>query len=171
MRYLPRLLSFLSLTVLLLTAACKINYSFTGGSIHPEAKTVSVSYFQNKASLVQPTLSQTLTDALKDKLSSQTKLSLVQGMADYHLEGEITDYTTRPMAIQGNETAALNRLTITIAVRFSDRINPNKNFETNFSRFDDYPSSRNLSEVEDQLIKNITESLVDDIFNRAFVNW
>jgi hypothetical protein len=132
---------------------------------------VSVAYFQNKAPLIQPTLSQTLTDALKDKLSSQTRLSLVQGGGDYHIEGEITDYTTRPMAIQGNETAALNRLTISIAVRFYDRIDPSKNFETSFARFDDYASNRNLSEVEDQLIKNITESLVDDIFNRAFVNW
>jgi hypothetical protein len=151
--------------------SCGVKYSFTGGSIHQDAKTVSVAYFQNKASLVQPTLSQVLTDAVKEKLSSQTRLSIVQSAGDYHIEGEIIDYNTRPMAIQGNETAALNRLTVTISVRFFDTIDPTKNFETNFSRFSDYPSSSNLSEVEDQLIKAITESLVDDIFNRAFVNW
>jgi hypothetical protein len=159
------------LPILLFSGSCRIKYSFTGGSIHPEAKTASVGYFQNKATMIQPTLSQTITDALKDKLSSQTRLSLVQGSGDYHIEGEITNYTTSPMAIQGNETAALNRLTITVAVRFTDKIDPNKNFETTFSRFNDYSSSRNLSEVEDQLIKTITESLVEDIFNRAFVNW
>ncbi len=157
--------------ITLLAVGCRINYSFTGGSIHPEAKTASVSYFQNKASLLQPTLSQTITDAMIDKLNSQTRLNIIQSGGDYHIEGDIIDYNTRPMAIQGNETAALNRLTITISVRFYDRIDPSKNFETNFSRFDDYSSSRNLSEVEDQLIQNITKILVDDIFNRAFVNW
>jgi len=170
MKYTNRVLNVLA-CCLLLVPACRIKYSFTGGSIHPDAKTVSVSYFQNKASMVQPVLSQVITDALKDRLTSQTRLSLVQSGGDYHIEGEITDYSTRPMAIQGNETAALNRLTVSIRVNFVNKPEPNKSFETTFARFDDYPSSSNLSEVEDQLIRNITESLVDDIFNRAFVNW
>ncbi len=146
-------------------------YSFTGASISPEVKTISIHYFPNHAPLVQPSLSQTFTDALKDKFSSQTDLDLVPNKGDLNIEGEITGYSTQPIAIQGNQTAALNRLTITVKVKFTNKFDQKQNFETNFSRYEDYESSKNLSDVEETLNTQITNYLVEDIFNKAVVNW
>lgn len=146
-------------------------YTFTGASIPPEAKTVSVSLFPNKAEIVQPTLSQTFTDALRDKFASQTNLAMIPKGGDLHFEGEITGYTTEPVAITGQQQAALIRLKITVNVRFTNKYSEKDNFETNFSRYEDYSSSLNLNAVEADLIAKITEALVEDIFNKAVVNW
>ena len=123
------------------------------------------------APMVNPSLSQEFTEALQDKFMRQTSLTLSESNADYELEGEIVGYSTSPIAIQGNETAALNRLTISVNVRFTNKLNEKDNFEQRFSRYVDYDSSRNLSEVESDLVKQINEVLVEDIFNKAVVNW
>ena len=158
------------LTAVMLMAGCGV-YSFTGASIPPEAKTISVSYFVNNAQYVEPTLSQSLTDALRDRFQSQTNLTFIAEDGDLQLEGSITDYSTKPMAIQGNETAALNRLSVTIKVKFTNSIDATKDYETSFTRLEDYSSNQDLSAVKDQLIPLINEALVDDIFNKAVVNW
>ncbi len=164
-------LFILPLLILFAFGGCKLNYSFTGGNVDPKIKTVSVIYFPNVASIVQPTLSQSLTEALRDKFSSQTKLTLVSKDGDLNIEGSITGYATTPVAIQGNETAALNRLTITISVKFTNKIDEKMNFEQTFSRYEDYHSNLSLASVELSLIKDIDDQLVDDIFNKAVVNW
>lgn len=146
-------------------------YSFTGASIPPGAKTISIEYFPNNALLVQPTLSQRFTDALKDKFTSETSLHLVVENGDMAIEGEIVGYNANPIAIQGNEQAALNRLTITINVRFINHLDEKMNFEQSFSRFQDYDSSNSLADVEDDLIDQINQYLVQDIFDKAVVNW
>ncbi|PKP03525.1 MAG: hypothetical protein CVU14_01835 [Bacteroidetes bacterium HGW-Bacteroidetes-9] len=165
---------FLPLNLLLIILSSSIgscSLTFTGASIPAEAKTISVSLFPNKAELVQPTLSQSFTEALRDKFSSQTSLSLVPRNGDLHLEGEITGYSTEPVAITGAQQAALIRLKITVSVRFVNKYSPKDDFETTFSRYEDYSSSQNLGSVELDLISRINEALVDDIFNKAVVNW
>lgn len=146
-------------------------YSFTGASIPPEAKSISIEYFVNNATLVEPTLSQMITDGLRDRFLSQTSLSLVNESGDLQITGIITDYSTRPTAIQGNETAALNRLSISVKVTFINTIDPTKDFESSFTRFEEYPSSQDINAVKDQLIPSINEALIDDIFNKSVVNW
>jgi hypothetical protein len=153
------------------TGCIRIRYTTSGASIPAEASTFSVAYFQNNAQLAQPALSQKITDAIIDKISSQTRLKFTNGIGDLHFEGEIVGYDTRPEAIQANETAAMNRLTITINVRFQNRIDPTKDFETRFSRFPQYSSSPSLANVENNLIDLINAELVEDVFNRALVNW
>jgi len=148
-----------------------MSYSFSGASVPPEAKTVSVQYFQNNASLAPPTLSQTFTEALRDKLSSQTRLGLINKGGDLDFEGSITGYTTAPIAIQSTDQAALNRLTITVNVKYTCSFDEKKNFEQSFSRFFDYSSSQSLATVEDQLIHDINDQLVQDIFNKALNDW
>ena len=152
------------------TQSCGV-YSFTGASIPPEAKTISIQQFPNNAPLVNPVLSQLLTDALRDKFSSQTNLSQVPVNGDLAFDGSITDYRTQPVAITGDETAALNRLTIAVRVTYTNRFDEKQNFETTFSRFEDYESTQSLSEVEEQLVSEIIEALVQDIFDRSVVNW
>lgn len=149
--------------------ACHI-YSFTGASIPPEAKTLSVKYFPNLSSLGPPTLSQTFTDALKDRFLSQTNLILISKGGDLNFEGNISDFSTAPTAIS-SETAQKNRLSITIYVKFSNKINEKQDFETSFTRYSDYDSKESLTQVQDALIKSITDDLVDDIFNKSVVNW
>ena len=146
-------------------------YSFTGASISPDVKTITIRQFQNNASYVQPRLTQLLTDVLKDRFTSQTSLNIIPDNADLFLSGIITDYNTKPIAIQGNETAALNRLSVTITVKYVNKKNEKQNFESSFSRYRDYQSNLSLSSVEEQLLKEIVDELVDDIFNKSVVNW
>ncbi len=161
---------FLFLITLLLINGCGV-YSFTGASISPDIKTISIQQFPNLAMLVQPTLSQSFTMALRDKFASQTNLNVLQNNGDLNIEGEITGYTNQPVAIQGNQQAALNRLTITVKVRFTNKKNNKQDFESTFTRYRDYSSQSNLSAVENDLIKEINTDLVEDIFNKAVVNW
>lgn len=169
MNYQFRILFVIEFIIFFLSS-CGI-YTFTGASIPPEAKTISIQYFENKAILVEPTLSQNLTDALRDKFASQTTLNLTNNDGDLQLEGEIIDYKTEPVAIQADQIAALNRLTITIKVKFVNLFDDSKNFEESFSRYEDYPSSQDLNNVQAGLIDLISEALVEDIFNKAVVNW
>mgnify|MGYP000909603114 CR=1 FL=1 len=151
--------------------SCRVSYSFTGASISPEVKTVAIANLPNNAGLVVPTLSRTITDALRDYFTSQTNLVLVDRNGDLSLEGTITQYSVQPVAIQGNETAALNRLTIAVSMKFVNKTDPKQNWESGFTRYQDYSSSLNLVAVQDGLIKEITDQLVQDIFNKAVVNW
>lgn len=152
--------------------SCRMSYSFTGASISPDVKTISIGYFANNAPLVVPTLSRVFTDGLKDYFTSQTKLVLVDRNGDLDIEGAITSYTIQPIAIQGNETAAQNRLSITVTVKFANKKNEKQNFENKtFTRYQDYPSTQNLSAVQDQLIKEIDDQLIQDVFNQTVVNW
>jgi hypothetical protein len=155
----------------LITSGCKISYTFTGASISPQVKTISIQYFNNRASLVQPGLSQYITDALIDKCKAQTKLGLTNEIGDVNFEGEITDYNTRPLTVSADATAAMNRFTITIKVKFTNSVDPDLSYEQSFSRYEDYDSNVDLSLVEKDLSEKIVALLVEDIFNQAFVNW
>ncbi len=157
--------------VAIVAVACTVKYSFSGASIPPDAKTVSIAYFPNNAPMVAPILSSTLTEALQDRFSRQTRLAIVSEGGDLSFEGEITNYTTQPAAITGNETAAMMRLTITVRVKFTNILEPALNFNKTFSSFGDYDATKLLQEVEPTLIPEIVEVLVDDIFNAAVSNW
>ncbi len=150
---------------------CSVKYSFSGVNISPEVQNYSVTYFQNRAPLVQAQLSNVFTEALQDKIQSNTSLELTNQGGDVQFTGEITGYATRPTAITGSETAARNRLTITVRVKYTNAIEPELDYDTSFSRYEDYDASQDLSSVEDELIELIVENLVEDIFNRAFVSW
>ena len=163
-------IAVLVLALALVCQGCGI-YSFSGASIPAEAKTVSVDYFPNHAQLVNPLLSNNFTNALRDAMTNQTTLDMVDTGGDLAFEGEITDYRTAPTAITSGQTAAMNRLTITVKVRFSNRIDDTKDFEQTFSRYEDYPSDQDLNSVQESLTTTIVEQLVEDIFNKALVNW
>ena len=153
------------------TYQCKVNYSLSGASIAPDVKTINIKFFQKTAALGPPSLSQDFTELLKDKFINQSNLNLVNENADLTLEGTISNYTITPQAIQSNETAALNRLSITVNVKFTNLKDEKQNFETTFTRFSEYLSTENISTVEAALISDINEQLVDDIFNKAMINW
>ncbi|MCH8546074.1 MAG: LPS assembly lipoprotein LptE [Cryomorphaceae bacterium] len=150
--------------------ACTGGYSFTGGDVG-DAKTVSVERFPNNAPLVQPNLSQFLTEAIKDIFVQQTNLRLVDDDGDFHFSGSITDYRITPLAPQADQTSSQSRLTIGIRVVFENHIEPKKSYEENFSRFADFDADANFSSIEEQLIRQINEELAENVLNRAIVNW
>ena len=160
----------LTLTMVFIATSCGI-YSFTGASIDSRVKTVSVQYFQNRASIVQPGLSQFITDALIDKCKAQTKLEVVKDLGDVTFEGEIVDYNTRPLTVAADNLAAMNRFTITVRVKFTNAFQPDLNFEKPFSHYQDYDSNLDLSQVEQDLVDRIVKLIIEDVFNQAFVNW
>jgi hypothetical protein len=168
-----KLISLCALLILLAGVApsCKISYSFTGANISPAVKTFSVYYFPNRAPLINPTLSQTFTEALREKLQRQTSLNELEENGDLIFEGQITGYEVRPMSIQKDDLAALNRLTITISVKYTNNIDPDQSLEQNFSAFEDFDSSSSLSDVEDGLVPDIIAKITEDIFNATLANW
>ena len=166
-----RFFLLLLITGITILSGCKVSYSFSGASISPQVKTISISYFQNRASLVQPGLGQYITDALIDKCKAQTNLGFINGFGDVNFEGEISDYNTRPLTVAADARAATNRFTITVKVKFTNVVEPELSFEQTFSRYEDYDSNLDLSQVEKGLSDKIVEMIVEDIFNQAFVNW
>ena len=163
--------AIISLALSLLLTACTGGYSFTGASIPPGAKTIGISTFPNYASTVNPQLSQTLTDQLTQMFSSQTPLTVTTGDGDLTLSGEITGYDTRASALSSADEVSMNRLTITIRVRFTHRMDPTADFEQQFSRYRDYAASQDFSAVESGLVSEIVTELCEDIFNKSVVNW
>lgn len=161
----------LTIILLLTLQQCKVGYSFSGVNISEDVETYSVEYFPNRAALVQAQLSQEFTDALMDKIQGNTSLNMNTDGGDVQFSGEITGYETRPTAITSDEISARNRLTITVRVKYTNLMEPELDFDTSFSRYEEYDSSANLSDVENELIELIVEYLVEDIFNRAFVSW
>ncbi|MEZ3443120.1 LptE family protein [uncultured Alistipes sp.] len=158
----------------ILAAGCgyTAKYSLSGASIPAEAKTFSVAYFPNNAAMVSPILSSTLTDALVDKFTRQTRLEQVAEGGDFAFEGEITNYTSTTASVSSDDYALLNRLTITVRVRFTNAINEADSFANKtFSAYADYDSTKLLTEVEGELIPEIVDQIVTDIFQAAAGNW
>ena len=151
-------------------ASCGI-YSFTGASIPINAETVSVTYFTASTTNSPSSLNQTITEGLKDLFLSQTNLNLTNLDGDLNFSGEITKYQISPIAIQANETAEKNRLSITIKVKYKNNFDEKQNFQTTFSRYSDFNSSENFADIETILIEKISVELIEDVFNKAFVNW
>ena len=162
----------LSLFSIILLVACNGGYSFTGGDVG-DAKTVSIDFFQNNANFVQPQLSQTFTETLRDIFVQQTSLELQERGGDLHFEGSIVDYKIEPINAQADDFGAVaqNRLTVTVNVIFTNKLEPKKGFDQRFSRFADFDATEDLSAVESTLIEQITQELSENILNQSIGNW
>lgn len=164
----------LALSALALTAfivrSCGI-YSFSGTSIQPDVKTVTINYFEYKALKVNPSLSNDLTEAMKDKFRKLTKLEQVDIDGDLELSGEVTGYDVKASAVTANEVAAQNRLTVSVKVTFTNRKYPEDDFEKSFSAYADFDSNNSLDAVEASLCEEIIEKIVEDVFNASVANW
>ena len=165
---------FTIFAVAIIACACgyKVTYNLSGGSIPPEAHTFSVAYFPNNAPMVAPTLSNALTEGLRDKFSRQTRLQQVEEGGDFAFEGEITNYTSTTASVSSGDYALQNRLTITVKVNFQNAVDQTTSFNAKtFSSYADYDASQLLVDVQDQLIEEIVEDLVNDIYMAAAGNW
>lgn len=168
---------FLALSVLAILTACGSGgYSFTGGDVG-NAKTISVDFFPNYAPIVQPQLSQLFTEALRDIFVRQTSLELVDRGGDLHFEGSIVGYDVKPVnaqssgGIDAGGQAAANRLTITVNVIYTNKLEEKKSFEQRFSRFADFDANVDLSQVEGELMDQISTELAENILNQSIGSW
>ena len=158
-------LAFLLLCLVL--GSCKL--SLSGGN-YGEAKSISIAFFPNNAALVQPTLSQSFTEDLRNFFQTQSPLALISKGGDLHIEGAITDYRVSPVGVS-NQAASSNRLTIIVNVKFTNSKDSTKDFDTSFSRFVDFPSTQNIASIEQELVSQVNQQLIQDIFNKALINW
>jgi len=152
--------------------ACKGGYSFTGGDVG-DAQTVSVAYFPNNAELVQPQLSQLLTEKLQDIMIQQTPLELVERDGDLQYRGSIIAYTIEPINVQAGNVGnvAQNELSVTVNVIFTNKLEPDKSFEKAFPRAVQFDANVSIEQVEDQLLEQITQELAENILNQSIGNW
>ena len=161
----------LIVTACLLGGCSIVKYSFSGTSIQPDVKTVTINYFEYKALKVNPSLSNDLTEAMKDKFRKLTKLEQVEMDGDLELQGAVTGYEVRASAVTANEVAAQNRLTVSVSLKFMNRKYPEEDFEKSFSAYSDYDSTNSLDAVEATLCEEIVEKLVEDMFNASVAQW
>ena len=170
------ILSFASLVAaviitLPLLQSCGI-YSFTGTSIQPDVKTVTINYFEYLAPKVNPSLSNDITQALQEKFIKLTKLELVDIDGDLEIVGSVTGYDVKATAITANESAAMNRLTVNVKINFINRKYPEEDFENkSFSAYADFDANQSLDAVEASLCEEIIEKLCEDMFNATVANW
>lgn len=148
-----------------------IHYGFKGGTLPTDLETLSVQYFDNRAPLVEPSLSQAFTDALREFIEGNTKLRTINGLGDVDFSGEIKNYRITPSAISADDNAAKTRFMITIRVKYTNSKYPDDSFDSSFSRFRDFDSTEDFSSVQLDLTEEIIDEIIDQIYNKAFVNW
>jgi hypothetical protein len=146
-------------------------YSFRAGALPPEVRTLQVEAFSNEAAIIVPTLSQTLTEAIRQKFITQTSLVLVRSGGDMVLRGRITDYQVAPVAIQGGQQAAQNRLSITIFVECQSARFPEISWQQSFMNFVDFPATVSLGQVQETLVQELCDRLAQDVVNKTLSNW
>lgn len=162
---------FVLFIISIISQSCGV-YSFTGTTIDPNVKTVQIDYFPNNAVLVEPTLSTVFTQRLQDLFLTQTNLELTRSGGDLQFEGEITGYKISPMTATAEQTAAQNRITITVNVRFYNNFVEEDNFERKFSFYYDFPADQSLSgSLLSDAYEEILERITQDIFNASVAKW
>ena len=154
----------------LLVHSCGI-YSFSGTSIQPDVHSISIHYFEYKALRVNPTLSNDITEAMKDQFRRFTTLEQVDEGGDLDIVGEIIGYDVKAMGITANEVASQNRHTVNVKIYFTNNKYPEDNIEQSFSAYADFDATQSLDAVESTLCEDIIDQLVEDIFNATVAQW
>lgn len=160
--------------VMAVLGGCKPVYKLNGSALdYSVYRTVAVSEFPIRAALVYAPLQQTFENALLDYIERNTRLqtSVGNGNADLQLEGEITNYSLSPQAVGTDAYATQTRLTISVRVRYIDNKAEGKDLDQTFSAYRDFDANEMLTDVQDQLCTEISNELVELIFNATLGNW
>lgn len=161
----------LLLLPLLASGCISIRFNFTGGSVDTSLETLFVDQFTNEADVVIPYLAQEVGIQLQDRFLSQSRLTLTTGAADVVLGGAVTRFTVAPVAIQGENRAAQNRLTIAVRVKFDNNVDPKASWEQTFSGFVDFDATEEFSSVEREKIGLVLEQITQDVFSKSIGKW
>ncbi len=158
--------------VIAIMPSCLISYKFNGASIdYSKTQSISIADFPNNAALVNPNLSNALSEGIRDQYSRQTRLQILPRGGDLELEGEITDYNLTPMAISADNLSAETKLTMVIKVRFTNNKAPEESFEKTYSAYQTFDSSRLLTEVQDELCSTMIIEIAENIYNDTVAKW
>lgn len=153
-------------------SSCLISYKFNGASIdYSKTQSISIADFPNNAALVNPNLSNSLSEGIRDLYSRQTRLQILRRGGDMELEGEIVDYTLTPMAISADNLSAETKLTVTVRVRFTNNKAPEESFEKTYSAYQTFDSSRLLTDVQDELCATMITEIAESIYNDTVAKW
>ncbi len=162
----------LLLPPLLALQSCSISYKFNGANIdYSKTRSVSIADFPNNAAMVNPSLSNDLSEGIRDLFQRQTRLQVLRKGGDLEIEGEIVGYDITSMAISADSYASETKLTIRIQVRFTNNINPEESFEKTYSAYQTFDASRLLSDVQDELCATMVTELSEDIYNDTVAKW
>lgn len=171
------IINLFALAILFTLCGCGV-YSFTGASISPTVKTISIATFYNNATLGPSNMSPLFTEKIKDYYQQNTSLTLVDDNGDLQLDGYIADYTITPVSAtaSGNNNQAdfssMSRITITVFASYINTQDDEFDFERKFSFFVDYDqNSTDLSSEEQQFAEEIFDQIILDIFNASVANW
>lgn len=146
-------------------------YSFKEGQVDPNLNTVSIYNFTNTSLNGNSAVAQRLSEALRTRFLTQTNLNLVNRAGDIEFSGTVVGYDIVGTAISANETTNQNRLKVTVSIEYVNNIDNSKSFTQRFDAFADYDSNRNFVDVEEQLQDDIFFQLVEQVYNKALVNW
>lgn len=155
-------------TLFLFILSC---YTLRGYNIDPTVKTFYVGNFKVVAYNAPATIAQTFQEALKDKITRESRLLYSDEEPHLEFNGSIQSYTVTSVAPQPGEQTAFNRLTIVVSVDYQNNLDPKDKWTKTFSHFEDFDTTENLSAVEEELITVIFNQVLEDIFNQAFNNW
>ncbi|PRY15721.1 lipopolysaccharide assembly protein [Pontibacter ummariensis] len=167
------LLNVALVLLLLVCNSCGI-YSFTGTTISPDIKSITIQTFENSTGEGPSNLSLIVTNNFKEYYRRNTNLILAQGEGDLQLEGQIVSFTYTPAAIQREgqqDIAGLNRLTLGVQIRFANAKQPEKDFDRLFSISQDFPQDLDITQLSTAQIEQLTERLVADVFNKTVADW
>lgn len=161
--------------IAIIFTACSVSVSLSGGSVSPDSKTFSVYEFENIARIVNPSVAPDFTEKLKEHMEQNTNLDLVGDDGDLHFEGKIVGYNSKPVAITTNNDtpqAAQSRFTLTIEITFKNKQTPKNDFKQKFSFFKDFSADLTLDDaVTEDFIEEVYDNILEDIYNKAIVNW
>ena len=160
------------LYLMVLSFGCSISYKFNGANINYQTThSISVADFPNNAAMVNPNLSNLLSEGIRDLYQRQTRLEVRRKGGDLEVEGEITGYDITQGAIGADSYATESKLTITVMVHFNNNINPEESFDKSFSANQTFDSSRLLTEVQDELCAIIVKEIAENIYNETVAKW
>lgn len=164
---------FITLTAMaLMLAGCAISYKFNGANIdYQTTRTIAIADFPNNAAMVNPTLSNNLSEGIRDLFQRQTRLQILRKGGDLELEGEIIGYDISQGAISVDSYAAESKLTIRVNVRFTNNIKPEESFERTYTAFQTFDASRMLSDVQDELCAIMITEIAENIYNDSVARW
>ncbi len=167
----PRLKFMLAVLVLML-ASCTVSYKFNGASIdYSKTKTIEIADFPIRSSYVWAPMGSIFNNELKDIFANHTRLIQVRRNGDMKIEGEITQYSQRNKAVTSEGTSAQAELSMTVNVRFTNNANHNEDFERQFTATASFETSQSFTSVQEDLVNQMVEDLVDQIFNATVANW
>lgn len=168
----PFIVTLPLLGVVLLLVACSVSYKLNGASIdYTKTKTIQINDFPIRSTYVWGPMASMFNNALRDEFANHTRLQQVKRNGDLKIEGEILNYSQRNKSVSGEGYSAQTELTVTVNVRFTNKAKHGEDFERQFSASQSYETTKSLADVQEELVKQIIDDLVEQIFNATVANW